>query len=121
MVDGFFPVLIGDQSHHSLQSQQQHTHTHNGNINIPSSVNIHSIRVNIFHQTRLDHNRRGRYDQWTLTPFCRPGSYSKRPIVVVVEYQFSKNREDTTDPVKITLISFSLLLQGAFNPLLFHC
>ena len=44
------------------------THNKNNNtINIPPSVNIHSLRVNIFNQRMLDDNRRGRYVQWILT------------------------------------------------------
>ena len=43
--------------------------THNtNNINIPPSVNIHSLRVNIFNQIILDHTRRVSYVQWKLTP-----------------------------------------------------
>ena len=40
----------------------------NTTINIPPSVNIHSLRVNIFNQIILDHTRRVRYVQWKLTP-----------------------------------------------------
>ena len=69
-----FPILLQFESLLYLQSSYSlhpntHTHTHNDNntINIPSSVNIHSLRVNICYQRILYHNRRGGYVQRTLT------------------------------------------------------
>jgi hypothetical protein len=63
-----FPILLQFEWLLHLQSHSLQYNTHNNIINIPSSVNIHSLRVNIFNQIILDHTRRVRYVQWKLTP-----------------------------------------------------